>query len=66
MNIHNKIKHLSLIPRLGYWTYDKDIDEFYWSKETCILLNWPTPKPQNPKTPIEIYALINGNRLLAA
>ncbi len=45
MNIHNKIKHLSLIPRLGYWTYDKDVDEFYWSKETCILLNWPTTKP---------------------
>ncbi len=42
MNMHSKIKHLSIIPRLGYWTYDKNLDEFYWSKETCVLLSWPS------------------------
>jgi len=48
MDIYDQIEHFSLIPRLGYWTYDKDIDEFYWSKETCELVKWPLDKP-SPK-----------------
>lgn len=48
MDIRNELQHFSLIPRLGYWTYDKDIDEFYWSKETCMLIGWPLTHP-SPK-----------------